>query len=143
MDQNLYQSVKGMSAAAQIVEDGGLIIAVCECADGFPMHGNFAKLLFEHNSPQAILDTVLKPGFAMFDQWEAQLLAMIQVRAKVALFSALPAGEVRRAHMDYVKNLNEYLASVMRRLGANTPVAVLPEGPLTIPEIAAKPKDEL
>ncbi|MBU4212058.1 MAG: nickel-dependent lactate racemase [Verrucomicrobia bacterium] len=142
LDQNLYQSVKGISAAAQIVDDGGLIIAVCECADGFPAHGNFARLLFEHNSPQAILDTVLKPGFSMFDQWEAQLLAMIQVRAKVALFSALPADEVRRAHMDYVESLNAYLVSVMRRLGENTPVAVLPDGPLTIPEIGVKSKDK-
>ena len=135
LDQNLYQSVKGISAAAQIVDDGGLIIAVCECADGFPAHGNFARLLFKHNSPQAILDTVLKPGFSMSDQWEAQLLAMIQVRAKVALFSALPADEVRRAHMEYVESLNEYLVAVMLRLGENTPVAVLPDGPLTIPEI--------
>lgn len=140
LDQNLYQSVKGLSAAAQIVDDGGLIVAVSECADGFPAHGNFARLLFEHDSPQAILDTVLKPGFSMFDQWEAQLLAMIQVRAKVALFSTLPADEVRRAHMDHVANLDEYLAAVMRRLGANTPVAVLPDGPLTIPELVVKPK---
>ena len=135
LDQNLYQSVKGMSAAAQIVEAGGLIIAVCECADGFPAHGNFAKLLFEHNSPQSIIATVLQPGFSMFDQWEAQLLAMIQVRAKVALFSALPADDVRRGHMDYIANLDEYLAAVMRRLGNNTPLAVLPDGPLTIPYI--------
>jgi len=135
LDQNLYQSVKGISAAAQIVEDRGLIIAVCECADGFPTHGNFARLLFEHSSPAAILATVLKPGFSMFDQWEAQLLAMIQVRARVALFSSLPADDVRRAHLDCVENMDEYLAAVMRRLGGNTPVAVLPDGPLTIPYI--------
>ncbi|MBU4366612.1 MAG: hypothetical protein KKF10_05715, partial [Verrucomicrobia bacterium] len=62
--------------------------------------------------------------------------------AKVALFSALPADEVRRAHMDYVESLNAYLVSVMRRLGENTPVAVLPDGPLTIPEIGVKSKDK-
>lgn len=135
LDQNLYQSVKGISAAAQIVEAGGLIVVVSECADGFPAHGNFTRLLFEHNSPQAILDTVLKPGFSMFDQWEAQLLAMVQVRTKVALFSSLPADDVRRAHLDYVENLDEYLAAVMRRIGAKAPVAVLPDGPLTIPYV--------
>ena len=135
LDQNLYQSVKGISAAAQIVADGGLIIAACECAEGFPAHGNFARLLFEHNSPQAILETVSQPGFSMFDQWEAQLLAMIQVRAKVALFSALPADAVRRAHLDYVDDLDKYLALVMHRIGAQTPIAVLPDGPLTIPYV--------
>jgi len=135
LDQNLYQSVKGLSAAAQIVEKKGVIIAACECADGFPAHGNFARLLFEHSSPGAILDTVLKPGFLMSDQWEAQLLAMIQINAKVALFSSLSAADVRRSHMDYIKNLNEYLAFIMKQLGENTPVAVLPDGPLTIPYI--------
>lgn len=137
LDQNLYQSVKGLSAAAQIVEEGGLIIAACECADGFPAHGNFARLLFEHKSPQAILDTVLTPGFSLFDQWEAQLLAMIRVRARVALFSALPAEDVRRAHLEPVSDLNGYLAAVMRQLGSKAPVAVLPDGPLTIPYLQA------
>jgi len=133
LDQNLYQSVKGMSAAAQIVEQGGLIIAACECADGFPAHGNFAKLLFGHKSPQAILDTVLKPGFSMFDQWEAQLLAMILIKTKVALFSKLPPAEVQRAHLEHIGNLDEYLQALVRKYGANAPVGVLSEGPLTIP----------
>jgi len=133
LDQNLYQSVKGMSAAAQIVEEGGLIVAVSECADGFPAHGNFAKLLFEHDSPGALLETVLRPGFSMFDQWEAQLLAMIQLRAGVALHSALPAADVRRANMDCIDDLDEYLAALMQKLGKQTPVAVMPDGPLTIP----------
>ncbi|MGA2262105.1 MAG: nickel-dependent lactate racemase, partial [Acidobacteriota bacterium] len=53
LDQNLYQSVKGMSAAAQIVSQGGLILAAAECRDGFPEHGNFRKLMFEHDSPAA------------------------------------------------------------------------------------------
>ena len=35
LDQNLYQTVKGMSAAAQVVTEGGLIIAAAECGDGF------------------------------------------------------------------------------------------------------------
>ena len=46
LDQNLYQAVKGMSAAAQIVADGGYISAASRCNDGFPAHGNFRKLLF-------------------------------------------------------------------------------------------------
>ncbi|HVF28608.1 MAG TPA: nickel-dependent lactate racemase, partial [Pyrinomonadaceae bacterium] len=83
LDQNLYQAVKGMSAGAQIVADGGLVIAAAKCNDGFPDHGNFRTLLFEHDSPQAILDTILAPGFSMYDQWEAQLLAMILLKARV------------------------------------------------------------
>ena len=62
LDQNLYQTVKGMSAAAQVVAEGGFIAAASRCNDGFPAHGNFKKLLFDHDSPRAMLDTILTPG---------------------------------------------------------------------------------
>src|SRR4029077_18632315 len=68
LDQNLYQTVKGMHAAAQIVTSGGFILAASRCNDGFPSHGNFKTLLFDHASPRALLDTITRPGFTMFDQ---------------------------------------------------------------------------
>lgn len=133
LDQNLYQAVKGMSAAAQIVEQDGLIVQASKCNDGFPAHGNFKKLLFEHDSPQAMLDTILAPGFSMYDQWEAQLLALIRLQARVGLYSDIPADEVRRAHLEPVNDIAAFVAEELHRLGADAPIAVLPEGPLTIP----------
>ena len=133
LDQNLYQAVKGMSAAAQVVAPGGLIVAASKCNDGFPSHGNFRKLLFDHDSPQAILDTILAPGFSLYDQWEAQLLAMIRLKARVGLHSDIPAEEVRRAHLEPVAEIGAFLAEELRRIGPDAPIAVLPEGPMTIP----------
>jgi nickel-dependent lactate racemase len=133
LDQNLYQAVKGMSAAAQITTPGGLILAASRCNDGFPDHGNFKKLLFEHPTPEAILETVLAPGFLLFDQWEAQLLAMIRRQARVGLYSELSPDEVRRAHLEPVEDLSAALAAELSRIGSDAPIAVLPEGPLTIP----------
>ena len=89
-----------MSAAAQVVSEGGFIAAASRCNDGFPAHGNFKSLLFDHASPRALLDTIEAPGFSMYDQWEAQLLALIQLKARVGLFSELDAAEVRRAHLE-------------------------------------------
>lgn len=139
LDQNLYQSVKGMSAAAQIVDDGGLIVAACRCNDGFPDHGNFRKLLFEHSSPQKILDTVLAPGFSLYDQWEAQVLAIILIKARVALYSELAPQEVRQAHLEPVDDIDRFVAEEVRRLGGDVPIAVLPEGPMTIPYLESRP----
>jgi nickel-dependent lactate racemase len=133
LDQNLYQSVKGMSAAAQIVAGGGYILAAAECRDGFPAHGNFRKLMQEHDSPEAILRTILAPGFSMYDQWEAQLLALILIKSRVGLFSAIPAGEARRAHLEPVADIESALRAELRRMGDSAPVAILPEGPMTIP----------
>ena len=133
LDQNLYQAVKGMSAAAQIITPGGLILAASRCNDGFPDHGNFKKLLFEHPTPEAILETVLAPGFLLFDQWEAQLLAMIRRQARVGLYSELSPDEVRRAHLEPIEDLSAAVAAELARIGSDAPIAVLPEGPLTIP----------
>ncbi len=136
LDQNLYQAVKGMSAAAQIVSEGGYILAASRCNDGFPAHGNFKKLLFEHGSAKAILDTVLAPGFSMFDQWEAQMLAMILVRARTGLYSEIAPDEVKRAHLEPVSDVSAALAHEVRKAGRDVPIAVLPEGPMTIPYLA-------
>ena len=133
LDQNLYQTVKGMSAAAQIVRDGGYILTAARCNDGFPAHGNFKRLLFEHETPQAILDTVLTPGYSVYDQWEAQALAMILIRARAGLHSEIPAEDLRRAHVEPVADVSARLAEELAAVGRDAPVAVLPEGPMTIP----------
>ena len=87
----------------------------------------------EHETPQAILDTVLALGFSMLNQWEAQMLAMILIRARAGLYSEIPAPELRRAHVEPVADLGVRLAEERARIGCDAPVAVLPEGPMTIP----------
>jgi nickel-dependent lactate racemase len=140
LDQNLYQAVKGMSAAAEIVEQDGLIVAASRCNDGFPDHGNFRKLLFNHGSPRALLDTISAPGFSLYDQWEAQRLAMIALKARVGLYSDLDPDEVRRAHLEAVADIGSRLRDELGRRG-DVPIAVLPEGPMTIPYLAGGPGD--
>jgi nickel-dependent lactate racemase len=133
LDQNLYQTVKGMSAAAQVVSEGGYIVAAARCDDGFPAHGNFRKLLFAHGSPRELLDAIEAPGFSVYDQWEAQLLALIRLKARVGLYSELPAEDVRRAHLEPLADVGAAVAGELARIGRDARVAVLPEGPMTIP----------
>jgi nickel-dependent lactate racemase len=135
LDQNLYQAVKGMHAAMQVVEEDGFILAASRCNDGFPGHGNFRQLLFDYQTPRALLDAITAPGFSVYDQWEAQLLAIIALRARVGLKSELDPAEVRRAHLEPVADLDRRLAAELAARG-DVPVAVLPEGPMTIPYLA-------
>jgi len=135
LDQNLYQSVKGMVAAAEIVMEGGEILLAAECRDGLPVHGNFARLVFEHDSPQAMLDTVYQPGFRLLDQWQIQKLAQVQLKAQVAVYSQIPPEEIILASLKPVLDLNAYLQDLRQNLG-DIRVAVLPEGPLIIPYLS-------
>ena len=133
LDQNLYQTVKGMSAASQIVREGGLILSASRCNDGFPEHGNFKHFLFENDSPQAMLDKIYSPGFKLLDQWQVQLLAIILLKARVGLYSDLTDEEVAKAHLEPVHDIRQRIDEEVARLGRPARIAVLPEGPLTIP----------
>lgn len=135
LDQNLYQTVKGMTAAAEIIDEQGLIVTAARCDDGFPSHGNFQRLLFDHASPRALMNTIASDGFSMFDQWEAQLLGMILLKARIALYSDIPDDDVRRAHLQPIHDIGACIAEEVKRHGRDVPIAVLPQGPMTIPYI--------
>src|SRR5207249_4201147 len=63
LDLNLYQGVKGMSAAARIVQERGTIILACECREGVPTGSPLDQLLRSASSPEQILTMLATPGF--------------------------------------------------------------------------------
>ena len=139
LDLNLYQSVKGMSAGAQVVKDGGAIICAAECSDGIPEHGEYKKLLGEREGPQELLDMVNAPGFSRHDQWQIHLQAQIQLRARVYLKSGyLTAAEVRAAHLEPVEDVQKTAWDLLDEYGSDSRVCVLPQGPQTIPYVEAR-----
>ena len=136
LDLNLYQAVKGMSAAAQIVRDGGAIICAAECSDGIPDHGEYRQLLSARDSPQALLEMVNSDGYSRHDQWQVQLQAQIQLRARVFLKSSyLGPDQVRAAHLEPVEDISSAVSEVLRSQGPDARVCVLPQGPHTIPYV--------
>jgi len=137
LDQNLYQTVKGMCAARQIVREGGDIVCASECSEGLPDHGNFAEILGMGDTPREILEMIEGAEFSMYDQWEAQKMAMIQVWATVHLYSALPRGAVIEAHLEPVNTIEATLEQLQSKHGSRAEMAVLPQGPQTIPYIDA------
>jgi nickel-dependent lactate racemase len=136
LDLNLYQAVKGMSAAAQIVKPGGDIIVAAECWDGLPAHGEYGRLLREATSVDDLLATITAPRFRCHDQWEAQIQAQIQQKARVHVYAdGLSDEELRAAMVVPCDDIGALVADlVAARPGAR--VAVLPEGPQTVPYIS-------
>jgi nickel-dependent lactate racemase len=137
LDLNLYQSVKGMSAAAQVVRAGGSIVIAAECWDGIPEHGLYGQLLRAAASPRSLLDTICAPGFLEQDQWEAQIQAQIQLKADVYVRSDnLTDGQIRSALLLPSPRVEDTLAELMRRYGPRASICILPEGPQTIPYVS-------
>lgn len=135
LDQNLYQAVKGMSAAHKIVKQGGSILCASECSDGIPDHGNYAEILQMRSSSQEILELIHDPAFLKFDQWQVQKQAMIQMWANVYVYSSLPAQDIEKMMLKPMDDISAKLRELRKTYGEQMTVAVLPLGPLTIPYV--------
>ena len=134
LDQNLYQAVKGMSAAATVVRQGGLILCAAECRDGFPDHGSYREVLASAVSPQALFDEISARERTVPDQWQVQVQAKIQIKARVGVHSTyLSDDDLRSAHLEPVPDLADAVGEALAQAGPDARVCVLPEGPQTIP----------
>jgi len=137
LDMNLYQAVKGMSAAARVVKEGGAIICAAECADGIPEHGLYGHLLREAQNPRELLDRIMAPGFLQQDQWQAQIQAQIQRKAAVYVYSdCLSDEQIGDALLLPCRDIVAILAQLRERYGPHASICMLPEGPQTIPYVA-------
>ena len=127
LDQNLYQAVKGMSAAAKVVKPGGLIVCAAECRDGFPGHGSYRQLLEASTSPRDFLRQIAQSDHVTPDQWQVQIQANIQDHARVVMHTEhLSDEELRSVHLEQTRDITGLVAA------EGGTVCVLPEGPQTI-----------
>jgi nickel-dependent lactate racemase len=136
LDLNLYQGVKGMSAGARILKPKGLLILACECHEGIPAGSPFEALLQSAASPAEILLRLASPGFQAPEQWQAQIQALLQQRADIRIFSSLSDDALRRVHLKPCRDISETVRERLHQAGPGARVAVLPQGPLTIPYIS-------
>ncbi|WP_311480211.1 nickel-dependent lactate racemase [uncultured Anaerococcus sp.] len=130
LDQNVYQSVKSMTAAEAAAADDGVIIEVSRCNDG---HGgeSFYRTFKEAATPKDVEDRVLQIPMeeTIPDQWEIQILARILVRHKV-IFVTDPENRqlIEDMHMTYAENIEEALRMAKEIKGEDAKIAFVPDG---------------
>jgi nickel-dependent lactate racemase len=134
LDQNLYQAVKGMSAGARIVKKGGSVIIAAECRAGIPDGSSFHQILARANDPEDILRMIAHETFA--EQWQSQVQALIQRKARVFIHSSMAGEVIRGAHLLPVPEIAAVVDKLQAEQTRPLRIAVLPQGPLTIPYLA-------
>jgi lactate racemase len=136
-DTTLYQSVKGMSVAAEAVREGGAILLIAACEEGIGSR-DYEEGLGAEDSARALLDRILKTEEPRYDQWQIQCQAMVQSRARVFLHSRLTAEQTRGAHVGYSADASETLRELVEQaqaMGRDGSVLIMPHGQLTVPVI--------
>jgi nickel-dependent lactate racemase len=137
LDQNLYQAVKGMSAALQVARPGATIVAAAECRDGFPDHGDYRSELVAASSIEALLAEIEARPRTVPDQWQIQIQARIQAHARVRVHTSyLSDAELAEAHLVQVADVSEAVHDALREAGPQSTVCVMPWGPLAVPYVA-------
>ncbi len=140
LDMNLYQAVKGMSAAEQIVRPGGSIIVAAECSDGIPDHGLYGQLLRDADSPVSLFETIMLSKETRQDQWQAQIQARIQQKADVFVYSEyLTPQQITDALLIPCTDIATTVDHLRDKYGRDARIAILPDGPQTIPYLQALP----
>ena len=130
LDQNIYQSVKGLTAAEASAKEGAVLIMCADLADGTGGEGFYTSLR-DCESPAAhFAQCAATPqNETIPDQWESQILARILMKHRV-IFVSRPEMEttLREMKLDYAPDLNTALAMAKQDKGEGASVTVIPNG---------------
>ena len=129
LDQNMYQTVKGLSAGEACVNPGGVIIISSSCVDG---HGGefFYEILAKAKTAKEAYDNIsgVDPSQTEFDQWEAQVLSRILVKANVIVVSKHCDSKLfTDMHMMHAGSLEEALNKAEEIVGPKN-ITLIPDG---------------
>ncbi len=132
LDQDLYQTVKGMVCALPAVRQGGTILIASECSRGIGSE-DFRKMLVEMKDPDSFIAHISKPGNFRVDQWEVEELVKAMRKAKVKVCTTgVPADELRQCHVEPVESVEKGIAACLAEYGKDATVNVIPSGPYTL-----------
>lgn len=130
MDQNLYQCVKGLTAAEATAKPSAVLIICAEAADGIGGEGFYQSLL-RCEDAAALYDAycATPQGETIPDQWQTQILARILMKHRV-IFVTRPelAETIREMKMEYAETLGQALAMARESVGERPAVTAIPNG---------------
>ena len=130
LDQNLYQSVKGMTAAEATCAPGGVIIMVSACSDGHGGQSFYDTFAGEPDNRKIMDQFLATPSDRTIpDQWEAQILCRVLLQHPVILVTQAPREMVEAMHLHWAADLPAAIALADQLLGrADSPITVIPDG---------------
>lgn len=130
LDQNYYQAVKCMSAAEGAAKDGGVIIALSECADGIG-GDDFYKQMAGPETAQELYDklTAVPQEETVQDQWQSQIFARILAHHTVIVVCRPELKSVVEATKClYAPTAEDAMKLALEMKGENAKITVIPDG---------------
>lgn len=130
LDQNVYQAVKGMTAAEATVNDNGVIIMVAKSNDGIG-GDHFYNQLANEEDINKTMDIFLSRdrNQTVPDQWQTQIFLRILKKVKVIYVSEMESEVVEKMHMIPAKTIDEAINKANDILkNKNSKITIIPDG---------------
>jgi Uncharacterized conserved protein len=129
-DLNLYQTQKALDNAKHAVKDGGIVILIGSCKEGF---GNavFEEWMCKYKQPQEMIDALYQ-SFVLGGH-KAAAIAMVEKKAKIFLVSDLSDATVQKTFLTPFHSLHDAYQAAVKELGAAPTVIAMPYGGSTLP----------
>ena len=130
LDQNVYQAVKGMTAAEATVKKGGVIIMLARSNDGIG-GDHFYHQLADEADIDKTMALFLSRGKSQTvpDQWQTQVLLRVLKKASVIYISEMDDTVVEKMHMIPAKNIDEAITKAKAILKKENPsIVAIPDG---------------
>lgn len=130
LDQNVYQAVKGMTAAEATVKEGGVIIMLAKSNDGIGGE-HFYRQLADEKDIRKTMELFLSRDRkeTVPDQWQTQILLRILMRATVVYVSDMPSDIIEKMHMIPAGSIEQALGIAKKILNKEDPsIVAIPDG---------------
>ena len=130
LDQNVYQSVKGMTAAEATVKEGGVIIMLSKSNDGIGGE-HFYRQLAQEKDIHKTMDTFLKRDRfeTVPDQWQTQVFLRVLMHASVIYVSSMEDEVIEKMHLIPAHSIQEAISKAKEILKLDNPSSVaIPDG---------------
>jgi lactate racemase len=131
-DINLIQAHKAMEYGSRAVKDGGVMVLLAECRDGY---GNATFFNWFRIRALGEFEAELRRNYEINGQTAYSLLSKAQ-RFRIILVSSLPPEEVATMGMIPAGTLDEALVLAEEMLPADYRAYVIPEGGTVLPVVS-------
>lgn len=138
LDLTFYQSIKGMTAAKNILKKDGVLIIAAKLAEGIGSP-EFTKLITETKTINEFTDNIKKPGYLVLDQWQFQKFTQVLKNHEVWMYSdGIDKETLSKLFVKPIDSIEDGILKAKERFGENVKIAVIPEGPYVFAKVAGK-----
>ena len=136
LDATFYQAIKGLLTAVEIVKQGGSILLVAACSEGIGSKP-FTDLIFKTDDLTAFVEGLYNPANFVIDQWQLEELAKVARKADIYFYTdGIPYHQRAKLFVHPLKSAQEGIEEILTRYGEDVQIAVIPEGPYVLAQLA-------